>query len=433
MTGAIRSVATSLAAVVAALILCVPVTVSAGVQLLTSSLLAMGGNGNPAALSPAMQQELGGDPHYPAPNTDRFKPVGTFGQGYIDTQNNPASPYYGWAFRPVEWPAQIGLPILGSLTYEDSQQQGVQNIDSAINSTLATLGPGERAVVFGYSSSANVVVREMRGLQTQPGGAPATDQLEFLLLGSPNRPNGGILQRFAGLFIPFVGIRLDGSTPIDTPYATTDISWQYDTVADFPNYPLNLLADLNALIPGPILHGNYFPADVNGPRAFPDTTVGNITYITLKPPHLPLLLPLYDIGFPKPLLDLVEPALTVMVDWGYDRSIGPGTPTTAQLIPRINPVTAARDLAEAIGQGVHQFCADLRGPAAKVPAPAVARGALSQVPAPAVARGALSQVPAAEAAANRHRKSTSSRHAAAAQASVSAAAASPGRHIRAAS
>ena len=432
MTGAIRSVATSLAAVVAALILCVPVTVSAGVQLLTSSLLAMGGNGNPAALSPAMQQELGGDPYYPAPNTDRFKPAGTFGQGYIDTQNNPASPYYGWAFRPVEWPAQIGLPILGSLTYEASQQQGVQNIDSAIDSTLATLSPGERAVVFGYSSSANVVVREMRGLQNQPGGAPAIDQLEFLLLGNPNRPNGGILQRFAGLFIPFVGIRLDGSTPIDTPYATTDISWQYDTVADFPNYPLNLLADLNALIPGPILHGNYFPADVNGPRAFPDTTVGNITYITLKPPHLPLLLPLYDIGFPQPLLDLVEPALTVMVDWGYDRSIGPGTPTTAQLIPRINPVTAARDLAEAIGQGVRQFCADLRGPAAKVPAPAVARGALSQVPAPAVARGALSQVPAAEAAANRHRKSTSSRHAAA-QASVSAAAASPGRHIRAAS
>ena len=417
MTGAIRSVATALAVVVAVLILDVPVTVSAGIQLLTSSLLAMGGNGNPAALSPAMQQELGGDPYYPAPNTDRFKPAGTFGQGYIDTQNNPASPYYGWAFRPVEWPAQIGLPILGSLTYEASQQQGVQNIDSAIDSTLATLSPGERAVVFGYSSSANVVVREMRGLQNQPGGAPAIDQLEFLLLGNPNRPNGGILQRFAGLFIPFVGIRLDGSTPIDTPYATTDISWQYDTVADFPNYPLNLLADLNALIPGPILHGNYFPADVNGPRAFPDTTVGNITYITLKPPHLPLLLPLYDIGFPQPLLDLVEPALTVMVDWGYDRSIGPGTPTTAQLIPRINPVTAARDLAEAIGQGVRQFCADLTPSGPKVPAPAVTRGALRQVP-------------AAEAA-SRHKKPTSLRHAAAARASVSATAASPGRHIRA--
>jgi len=417
MTGAIRSVATALAVVVAVLILGVPVTVSAGIQLLTSSLLAMGGNGNPAALSPAMQQELGGDPYYPAPNTDRFKPAGTFGQGYIDTQNNPASPYYGWAFRPVEWPAQIGLPILGSLTYEASQQQGVQNIDSAIDSTLPTLSPGERAVVFGYSSSANVVVREMRGLQNQPGGAPAIDQLEFLLLGNPNRPNGGILQRFAGLFIPFVGIRLDGSTPIDTPYATTDISWQYDTVADFPNYPLNLLADLNALIPGPILHGNYFPADVNGPRAFPDTTVGNITYITLKPPHLPLLLPLYDIGFPQPLLDLVEPALTVMVDWGYDRSIGPGTPTTAQLIPRINPVTAARDLAEAIGQGVRQFCADLTPSGPKVPAPAVTRGALRQVP-------------AAEAA-SRHKKPTSLRHAAAARASVSATAASPGRHIRA--
>ena len=420
MTGTIRSVATSLAAVVAALILCLPVTVNAGIHLLTSTLLVMGGNENPAALTPAMQQELGGDPYYPAPNTNRFKPAGTFGHGYIDTQNNPDSPFYGWDFRPVEWPAQIGLPILGSLTYEASQQQGVQNLDRAIDDTVATLSPGEKAVAFGYSSSANVVVREMRGLQNEPGGAPATDQLEFYLLGNPNRPNGGIMQRFPGLYIPFVGIRLDGSTPVDTPYATTDIAWEYDTVADFPIYPLNILADLNALIPGPILHGNYYPADINGPRAFPDTTVGNITYVTLKPPHLPLLLPLYYIGFPKPLLDLVEPALTVMVNWGYDRSISPGTPTTARLIPRINPVTAARDLAEAVAEGVHQFRADLTPPAATAPAPAVARGALRQVS-------------AAETATSRNRKSAGSRPKAAARASASAAAASPGRHIRPAS
>ena len=420
VTRAIRSMATSLTAVAAALILCLPVTVSAGIRLLTSTLLVMGGNKNPAALTPAMQQELGGDPYYPAPHTDPLYPVGNFGQGYIDTQNNPNSPFYGWDFRRVEWPAQIGLPIFGGQAYEPAQEQGVHNLDWAINSTLSTLDHGEKAVAFGYSSSANVVVREMRGLQNQPDGAPATDQLEFSLLGNPNRPNGGIAQRFPGLYIPFVDILLDGSTPIDTPYATTDISWQYDTASDFPLYPLILLSDLNALIAGPLLHGNYFPADINGPRALPDTTVGNITYITLKPPHLPLLLPLYDIGFPRPLLDLVEPALTVMIDWGYDRSIGPGTPTTARLIPRINPVTAARDLAAAITEGVHQFCADLRPPVAKVPASTVARGALRRVS-------------AAETATRQNQNPAASRPAATARSSVSAAAVAPGRHIRAAS
>ena len=344
--------ATAAAAAVAVMGLALLATISTGVQLLASTLLVMGGNENTDALTPSMQQQLGGDPLYPLVNTDVLRPLGVFGQGYIDAENNPDSPYFGWDFTRVEWPAQMGLPVMGQVSYEASQQQGVHNIDNAIAAVLPTLGSGEKAVAFGYSQSGNVVVREMRALQSQPGGAPATEQLEFFLLANPNRPNGGILQRFSGLYIPFFDIRVDGSTPIDTPYQTTDISWQYDGAADFPTYPLNLLAVLNALIAP---HGNYYIADIDGPRAFPDTQVGNITYITLKTPHLPLLMPLYYQGFPKPLLDLVEPALTVMVDWGYDRSISPGTPTTARLIPRVNPITAAVDLAGAVAQGVHNF------------------------------------------------------------------------------
>lgn len=369
----VRAAMTPVIAAVTAVALSVTATITAGIQLAASTLLVMGGNDNPTGLTPTMQQQLGGDPWYPNPDPDWLRPVGVFGEGYIDTANNPGSPYFGWDFDRVEWPAQIGLPILGQWAYEPAQQQGVHNIDVAIAGVLPTLGPAEEAVAFGYSSSANVMVREMRGLQNQPGGAPATGQLEFFLMGNPNRPNGGIMQRFAGLYIPFLDIRLDGSTPVDTPYVTTDVSWEYDSAADFPLYPLNLLAVLNTVFAGRTLHGNYYPADVDGPRAFPDTTVGNITYITLEPPHLPLLLPLYYLGFPQPLLDLVEPALTVMVDWGYDRSISPGTPTTARLIPRINPVTAVIDLADAVAEGVHNFLEDLRptNPAAAISAAAV--------------------------------------------------------------
>ena len=346
-------------------------SIGAGIQLLTSTLLVMGGNTNPAGLTPLMQQQLGGDPWYPDPDPDIFLPVGTFGEGYIDAVNNASSPYYGWDFRLVEWPAQISLPITGKWTYEQSQQQGVHNIDTAINQVLPTLGPGEKVLAFGYSSSANVVVREIRQLINQPGGPTATDQLEFMVIGNPNRPNGGIMQRFPGLYIPLFDIRFDGSTPVDTPYVLTDISWEYDTESDFPNYPINLLADLNSLVADPMLHGNYYPADMNGPRAFPDTTVGNITYVTLKPPHLPLLLPLYYVGFPEALLDLVEPALTVMVDWGYNRSISPGTPMTAQLIPRINPCTTLSDLAYPVVEGINAFVDDLKAPRAVSPSPSL--------------------------------------------------------------
>lgn len=383
--GAIRSAATVVTATVAAVALSLAASITAGIQLLTSTLLVMGGNDNPAGLTPKMQQELGGDPWFPAPNTDIFKPVGTFGEGYIDTENNPLSPFYGWDFTRIEWPADISL----RQPYEPAQQQGVHNIDWAIYQTLPTLAAGDKTVAFGYSSSANVMVREMRALQNQPGGAPATDQLEFFLMGNPNRPNGGIMQRFPGLYIPFLDVRMDGSTPVDTPYGTTDVSWQYDGTADFPLYPVNLLADVNMLLGAWLLHGNYYPADMNGPRAFPDTTVGNITYITLKPTRLPLLLPLDYLGFPPALLDLVEPALTVMVEWGYDRSISPGTPTRARLIPRVNPIKAVADLATAVVEGVHDFCEDIK-PAARISttptAPAAAARIANTDPAPAPRR-----------------------------------------------
>jgi len=409
VTGGIRSVVTSVAVFTAALALCVPATLNTGVKLLTSTLVVIAGNDNPDGLAPQMQQELGGDPWYPEPNTNQYRPGGIFGQGYLDTANNPGSPFYGWDFVRVEWPANIELQSSGGQGYESQQQQGAHNVDQSITRVLSTLGPGEKVVAVGYSSSANVLVREMRNLQGQTDGAPATERLSFFLIGSPNRPHGGILQRFSGLYIPDVDIRLDGSTPIDTPYATTDIGWEYDTASDFPLYPLNLVADLNSLFAGPIVHSNYFNADVNGPRAFPDTTVGNITYITLKTPHLPLLLPFYYTGFPKPLLDLVEPALTVMVDWAYDRSISPGTPTAARLIPKINPITAVGDLAEAVAVGVRNFYADLQ-PA--VPA----------VPTEAAAQFSPRTLPAALSAAHRQRTPAMPRRAATAQRSRPAAA-----------
>ena len=94
VTGGIRSVVTSVAVFTAALALSVPATLSAGVHLLTSTLVVIAGNDNPAGLTPKMQQELGGDPWYPEPNTNQYRPVGTFGQGYLDTANNPGSVSY---------------------------------------------------------------------------------------------------------------------------------------------------------------------------------------------------------------------------------------------------------------------------------------------------------------------------------------------------
>ena len=76
------------------------------------------------------------------------------------------------------------------------------------------------------------------------------------------------------------------------------------------------------------------------------------------------------IGVPEPLIDVVEPFFKVLVELGYDRSIPPGEPTPARLIPPINPVKVAADLVNAVGEGVNNALA-LTGspPLLRIPTP----------------------------------------------------------------
>ncbi len=150
---------------------------------------------------------------------------------------------------------------------------------------------------------------------------PSAEELSFVLVANPNRPNGGILARFGGLFIPILGVSFDGATP-DDEYQTIDVAREYDLIADFPKYPLNLLADVNALLGYFYLHPNYGSSvvNLNDPSTFQSHTSGNTTYYLVHTEHLPLLQPLRDIGVPAPVLDLVEPTLRVLIDLAYDHT-----------------------------------------------------------------------------------------------------------------
>ena len=106
---------------------------------------------------------------------------------------------------------------------------------------------GNDTVVFGLSQSSTVATLEMRYLQSLPAALrPGTDELSFVLVANPNRPDGGLLSRFPGFSIPFMGFTFNGATPANV-YPTIDYAIQYDGAADFPQYPLNLLATANAM------------------------------------------------------------------------------------------------------------------------------------------------------------------------------------------
>jgi len=221
-------------------------------------------------------------------------------------------------------------------------------------------------VIFGYSQSAVIANRVKRKLAEQyPAGTEAPD-IDFVLGGDPNLPNGGLFARFPGLYIPILDWSFDGPAPTDTQFDTVEITRQYDFLADFPLYPLNVISDLNALLGFFYVHTYPFdvslPADPTKSPAYQGTH-GDTTYYFFESQDLPLFGPLRDLGVPEKYIDVVEPFFKVIVDLGYDRSIPPWEPTPARLIPPLDPATVATDLVNAIGEGITNAAALIGSPA----------------------------------------------------------------------
>jgi hypothetical protein len=233
--------------------------------------------------------------------------------------------------------------------------------------------PGQPYLVEGYSQSAEIVVDEKTELM-QTGQHP---DVTFLMLGDPNRPDGGIDERFVGMDTPGLGMGdLTGAEPTDAGIPTIDIANQYDFVADYPQFPINMVADLNAIMGLIYAHGAYgdgvlpeeLPAiwppsePLSGPYAseyvLGSTEIvkqvdGDTTFYFIPTTELPLLDPLRSLGVPESVLNIFQPALQVIVEAGYDRSIPFGDPTPAELIPTIDPATFTLEFANAVVQGAN--------------------------------------------------------------------------------
>ena len=255
---------------------------------------------------------------------------------------------------PVVTPAQF-WPFGGpdDMFFDLSILAGTTVIDAAIDATT------EPTVVFGYSQSSVIATAAKRRLAERAAdaaNAESTPPVSFVMLANLNRPNGGLNARFPGAFIEKLGWTFSAAAPTDTGFTTIDVARQYDLFADFPRYPLNAIATANAVVA--LLYGthDYLPVTVDpaDPRYDPNTVVqqfGDTTYYFIPTPMLPLLRPLRDLGFDPVLLDAVEPAMRVLVEFGYDRSTPFGQPTGAQLTPRDDFEQLDRDLAAAIEQG----------------------------------------------------------------------------------
>ncbi|MDT5218764.1 MAG: hypothetical protein QOF15_869 [Mycobacterium sp.] len=245
-----------------------------------------------------------------------------------------------------------------------SVSEGVQILDAAIKQQLSLTN---NVAVLGFSQSSIISSLEMRALN--PAGTPSALPLVFTLLGNPMNPNGGLLARFPGLSMPSLGFEFYGATPSNS-FTTNIYTIEYDGFADFPQYPLNIFADLNALAGIYFVHGTYAdltPAQIA--TAIPLTnTVGPTTtnYYMIPNPRLPLVQGISGIPIiGKPLADLLEPNLRVLVNLGFGSvdqgwsSGPPNVPTSFGLFPQVNPGDVLQAFGSGTQHGISAFANDI--------------------------------------------------------------------------
>ncbi len=256
------------------------------------------------------------------------------------------------------------------LNFGDSLNSGVTDLNNVI---VPALQAGNDVSVLGYSQSAVIASVEMNNLINNTPDNVNLHDLNFTLLGDPNSPIGGILDRFqfpdgvgSGSLtpepqhVPFLNIPLGLETTPTGPFTTDIYTGEYDGWANFPEDPSNLFADINALIGIETVHP-YYPDPTPGVNL--DTTnmidlgtIGHTTFYDIPAP-LPTLAFMFDGGPAGQFFyDSFAPYAILFDDWGYGN---PGDPGAGIEVNGIEPIGAAGpwtvdatgQLVESIGSG----------------------------------------------------------------------------------
>lgn len=228
---------------------------------------------------------------------------------------DPEHPFAGQPTFPGYVPVGVTTP---ETDYGPGLTEGATLLDKAITEHLAA---GDNVTVFGYSMSAAVATQELVNLLALPADEqPDPERLSFVMLENLGNPNGGFFTRFDS-DMPM--------TPPDGIYHTDMYTIEYSGATDFPKYPLNFLALANAMAGYVNLHPallpgwstTFDPSSVQDAVQLPTSGDVNTDYFLIPTQNLPLLDGIR--GFPvfgPAMADLVQPALRVLIDLGYDRS-----------------------------------------------------------------------------------------------------------------
>lgn len=239
--------------------------------------------------------------------------VNGFGAGdlnFLEMASILGGMFGGYQRINVSWPQQA-RPITGadSLLLGESIDIGVDNLDTALDTALAQLKPGEHVTLVGLSAGALVVDEELRRLLADPD-APAKSQLKVVVAADSSRMKFNQNKNYAL-------IKYTYSPPPETVYDTTVVTAEYDGFADFPDRR-KMIAVINAAA-GALLE--HVPAMLTDLSTVPSSNI-TVTTNGLGGVTTSYLIPAAELPLVRliPALKPREAELKKLVDSAYVRN-----------------------------------------------------------------------------------------------------------------
>jgi hypothetical protein len=254
--------------------------------------------------------------------------------------------------RDAKWPAAAG-PYTGKddPTLGESITAGMQSLTTAINEQLALLErdangdvvDGEKVTVVGLSAGSLVVNEVLRQMAADPNAVGA-DEIRFVLVADSSRQelikDARYNPRYDYTYQPAPEVKYDIHV----------ITGEYDGMADFPDRWWNLLAVVNAIAGGIVVHVPVMFKDYEDiPAENISETVnesGGVTKHFLVPTEK---LPLVQL---LPFLAPREAELKAKIDKGYKRNdvvTDTARRTASTAAPVLEPVAVETDDEETPG------------------------------------------------------------------------------------
>ncbi len=238
-----------------------------------------------------------------------------------DQQNVDQATNYVGSFLTPPAPGQV----VNTIWWEPSDQVGIWSVNK-------TIGADKTPTIYGFDKGALIASNWKRwfndNYDPEAGVTP-----KFVLTGNITRPNGGLSTRLdtsdpSGLGKPYT-VATPTTTTGSDGITTTDIAYQYDPWADLPTNLLNPFSLLNSLA---AIGNHYKYSDSADPKedSLYQGSYGDTDYYLTPSSTMPLLSGLNLIPFVgSTLVDMLDPITRVLVETGYDRTISPGDPTSA--------------------------------------------------------------------------------------------------------